>query len=101
MAFFGNDLTNRHYHFDRHGNLISHVHFHDNSDGKDHQHSDEDYFWLDMMSNQMLVLPSLCVIDVDKLILPQQTENFTCHKISEIPDENTSHHKRGPPVIIA
>ncbi|MCC5921659.1 MAG: hypothetical protein LAT68_04465 [Cyclobacteriaceae bacterium] len=45
-----NDLCNRHYHIDENGNVISHVHFSDQP-AEDHQHSDEELLWLEIISN--------------------------------------------------
>ena len=97
-AYFANDLINRHYHRDSRGNLISHIHFYKNTEeGKDHQHSDEDLFWLDMISNQIMVVPSIQTITIcshETIKTSTQILNFESikHVISII-----NLPQRGPP----
>lgn len=49
-AFMTLNAQFRHLHFDKHGNLISHSHYTGDSQD-DHDHSEEDFYWLDMLSN--------------------------------------------------
>lgn len=49
-AFMVLNAKYRHLHYDSYGNLVSHSHY--TSDAQDdHDHSDEDFYWLDMLSN--------------------------------------------------
>jgi hypothetical protein len=101
LSYFTNDIINRHYHRDTHGNLISHVHFYKNTEeGKNHQHSDEDFFWLDIMSNQTIVLPAIFTIELlhqEKIHINQQILSFESVKL--ISSINTW-PQRGPPTPV-
>ena len=97
-VFFIYDMVYRHYHYDNNGNLISHVHLYDKSSG-DHHHSDDDFHWLDQISNYTTFLEepivlAECIEFEEKEFTPilgYETETYQGY--------NLTFFLRGPPSV--
>ena len=97
-VFFLYDLVYRHYHYDNNGNLISHVHLYDKSNG-DHNHTDKDFHWLDQLSNYNVLLNQPLVIH-DLLNTEVIHTSFIPFYIDRISISfNNSFYLRGPPSL--
>jgi hypothetical protein len=93
------DLVFRHYHYDNNGNLISHVHVYDKTNG-DHQHTDDDFHWLDQISNYNVLLEQPLVIqDYHSIeVKHTSTKPFYVSRLSN--SFHNSFFLRGPPSLV-
>jgi hypothetical protein len=98
-VFFIYDMVYRHYHYDNNGNLISHVHLYDKSSG-DHHHSDDDFHWLDHVSNY-----TTCTEEPN--VWPEYTEceekqfiSVADYKSETYKGYNYIFYLRGPPSVV-
>jgi hypothetical protein len=87
----------RHLHFDSQGNLISHSHY-SGDNQSNHQHSQEDFDWLDIISNPLFDAQDAVYLELFLPITAQS--NLRAVDITFIPEEQiTSYAGRAPPVL--
>lgn len=98
-VFFCYDMVYRHYHYDNNGNLISHVHLYDKSSG-DHQHSDDDFHWLDQVSNYIAFTEEPLILS-DAVVIVQNSHTLvSSYECATYKGYHDSFYLRGPPSVV-
>lgn len=93
-AFWINNLLNRHYHYHQNGELITHAHPHDHKE--EHHHSDEEFLWLDNISQPNFQYTHFLTLEITLFDVYADLQTVFAAEVYQL----YSHHckaQRGPP----